>query len=184
MASPLPPTHRALVLETLEDGFKVQEISTPQPGLGNAIVRIEAAGVLSYHREIYDGSREYDFPRPIVGGYSAVGRIAAVGPDATILKPGQLVYVDCVIHGRDDPDALFLTAIHSGITDGSKKLICTGHNIFTLFDAGLRPKLLKTVIWSIFKSCIYLQFRIGFTVFTDGTIGDFPFSFAVSFPYT
>lgn len=33
------------------------------------------------------------------------------------------MYVDCVIHGRDDPDALFLTAIHEGGTDGSKKLM-------------------------------------------------------------
>lgn len=123
MASELPAAHRALVLESIEDGFHVKRIPTPQPGLGNAIVRVTAAGIISYHREIYNGERQYSFPTPIVGGYSSVGRIAAVGPDATTLKPGQLVYCDCVIHGRDDPDALFLTAIHDGGQAGSTKLM-------------------------------------------------------------
>ncbi|XXH03696.1 hypothetical protein Hte_010102 [Hypoxylon texense] len=127
MAATLPAEHRALVLETIEDGFHVKKVPTPQPGLGNAIVRIESAGVLSYHREIYGGGRGdtflYNFPKPIVGGISAIGRIAAAGPDATALQPGQLVYVDCVIHARDDPDSLFLTAIHEGMTEGSRKLI-------------------------------------------------------------
>ncbi|KAI1372024.1 putative quinone oxidoreductase [Hypoxylon crocopeplum] len=123
MASTLPTEHRALVLDTLEDGFHVKKVTTPQPGLGNAIVRVDAAGVISYHREVYNGGRGYVFPKPIVGGASAIGRIAALGPDTVALKPGQLVYVDCVIHGRDDPDSLFLTAIHEGLTEGSKKLI-------------------------------------------------------------
>ncbi|KAI4865827.1 GroES-like protein [Hypoxylon rubiginosum] len=123
MAADLPAEHRALVLETIEDGFHVMKVPTPQPGLGNAIVRIETAGVLSYHREIYGGERGYNFPKPIVGGLSAIGRVAALGPDATALTPGQLVYVDCVIRARDDPDALFLTAIHEGLTEGSRKLI-------------------------------------------------------------
>ncbi|KAI1396691.1 GroES-like protein [Hypoxylon fuscum] len=123
MTSDLPAEHRALVLETIEDGFHVKKVPTPRPGLGNAIVRVEVAGVLSYHREIYNGGRGYEYPKPIVGGISAIGRIAALGPDATVLKHGQLVYIDCVIHARDDPDALFLTAIHEGLTEGSKKLI-------------------------------------------------------------
>ncbi|KAI1762173.1 GroES-like protein [Hypoxylon sp. FL1150] len=123
MAANLPAKHRALVLEALGQGFQVKKIPTPQPGLGNAIVRIESAGVLSYHREIYNGARGYNFPKPIVGGLSAIGRIAALGPDSVALKLGQLVYVDCVIHARDDPDSLFLTAIHEGMTEGSQKLI-------------------------------------------------------------
>ncbi|KAI2624968.1 GroES-like protein [Hypoxylon sp. NC1633] len=118
----LPAEHRALVLDTIEDGFHVKKVATPQPGLGNAIVWIEAAAIISYHREVYNGGRNYVFPKPLVGGLSAVGRIAAVGPDATVLKPGQLVYVDCVIHGRDNPDDTFLLAIYEGVTEGARKL--------------------------------------------------------------
>ncbi|KAF2798587.1 GroES-like protein [Melanomma pulvis-pyrius CBS 109.77] len=123
MTSRLPAQNRALQLESIEAGFQIKKLPTPQPGLGNAIIRIEAAGILSYHREIYNGDRHYSFPIPIVGGYSAIGRIAALGPDATSLKEGQLVYVDCVIRARDDPDSLFLSAIHDSSADGTKKLM-------------------------------------------------------------
>lgn len=49
--------------------------------------------------------------------------MAALGSDATSLREGQLVYVDCVIRGRDDPSSLFLSAIHEGSSDGSRKLM-------------------------------------------------------------
>ena len=122
MTSQLPAQHRALVLDTIEDGFHVKTVSTPKVELGTAVIKIEVAGVLSYHREIYNGARQYDFHKPLTGGCSAIGRIAALGADATTLKEGQLVLADCVIHGRDDPDSLFLIAIHQGETEGSKKL--------------------------------------------------------------
>ncbi|VUC22986.1 unnamed protein product [Clonostachys rosea] len=118
----LPSQHRALVLEAIDAGFEIKQLPTPQPIHGSAIIKVEQAGILSYHREIYNGVRKYDFPKPIVGGCSSVGRIVALGPDATSLKVGQLVYADCFIHGRDDPDNCFLTAIHHGGTEGSQKL--------------------------------------------------------------
>ncbi|KAK3615978.1 hypothetical protein LTR56_026271 [Elasticomyces elasticus] len=121
--SDLPTHHRALVLDSIGGEFQVKSVPVPQAALGSAIVRIAAAGVLSYHREVYNGERHYQIPTPLVGGMSAIGHIAAVGPDATSLRLGQLVYVDCVIHGRDDPGNLFLTAIHDGMTEGSKKLM-------------------------------------------------------------
>jgi len=118
-----PNEHTALQLESIEAGLQIKQLPTPQPGLGNAIVRIEAAGVLSYHRDVYNGDRHYSFPTPLIGGISAIGRIAALGPDATTLKEGQFVYVDCVIHARDNPDTLFLSAIHDSHAEGSRKLM-------------------------------------------------------------
>ncbi|KAF2457567.1 hypothetical protein BDY21DRAFT_303712 [Lineolata rhizophorae] len=123
MSPGLPSQHRALVFETVEAGFQLKTIPTLQPIPGSAVVRIAAAGVLSYSREIYNGQRHYEFPKPIVGGFSAVGHVAALGPDAASLRPGQLVYVDCVVRGRDDPSALFLSAIHEGFSDGSRRLM-------------------------------------------------------------
>ncbi|EOO01172.1 putative alcohol dehydrogenase protein [Phaeoacremonium minimum UCRPA7] len=123
MAASLPPQHRALVLESIEAGFHVKAVPTPQPGLGSAIVRVAAAGILSYQREVYNGARHYSFPTPLVAGLNAIGRVVAVGPDATALTPGQLVYVDCVVRGRDEPANLFLAAINDGMTDGSKRLM-------------------------------------------------------------
>ncbi|KAF2811583.1 GroES-like protein [Mytilinidion resinicola] len=122
MTSPLPPHHRALVLSTRSSGFSLHTVPIPLPTPGSAVLRILQAGIISYHREVYDGTRPYSFPTPLVGGSSAIGRVAALGPDAVSLTVGQLVFVDCVVRGRDDPRELFLTAISEGARAGSKKL--------------------------------------------------------------
>jgi NADPH:quinone reductase-like Zn-dependent oxidoreductase len=122
MTSTLPSHHNALQLESVEVGLHIKKLPMPQSGPGSTIVRI-TAGVLSYHREVYNGKRHYTFPTTVVGGISAIRRIAALAADATALKKGQLVYVDCVMHARDDPDTLFLSAIHDSGAEGSKKLI-------------------------------------------------------------
>ena len=59
----------------------------------------------------------------MTAGTSAIGRVAAVGPDAALLEPGQLVMVDCTVRGRDDPTAVFLSGIHEGYSLGSRKLM-------------------------------------------------------------
>jgi threonine dehydrogenase-like Zn-dependent dehydrogenase len=123
MASPVPSQHRALQLESIDAGLRIANLPTPNADSGSAIVRIEAASILSYHRDIYNGVRHYSFPTPLVGGSSAIGRIVALGPDATVLQDGQLVYIDCVIKARDDPDTLFLSAIHDSGAAGSAKLM-------------------------------------------------------------
>lgn len=123
MSSNIPSHHRALVLESIEDGFHIKTISVPQACPGSAIVRVAVAGVFSYTREIYNGQRQYPFPKPLVGGFSAIARIAALGPDAAALQLGQLVYVDCMVRGRDDPRAEFLLATYEGSSEGSRKLM-------------------------------------------------------------
>lgn len=119
----LPQAHRALIVNSTSSPPAVQTIPTPQPGPGSAVVRILAANVISYMRQIYNGERQYPFPTPLVPGASAIGRVAAVGPDATLLKPGMLVLVDCTIRGRDDATAVFLSGIHEGYSEGSKTLM-------------------------------------------------------------
>ncbi|KAK0624490.1 alcohol dehydrogenase, partial [Lasiodiplodia hormozganensis] len=96
---------------------------TPHPTPGSAIIRILAAGILSYSGQIYTGSREYSFPTPLVPGASAIGRIAAVGPDATLLAPGALVLLDVTIRARDDPDGAIML---SGIVEGSAPKLMRG----------------------------------------------------------
>jgi threonine dehydrogenase-like Zn-dependent dehydrogenase len=140
--SSLPTTHHALVLTDKSTPLTVKTLPTPAPTLGSAVVEILSAGVLSYHREIYAGAeshRHYSLPTPLVTGMSGrnrlflllisadvdgsgIGRIAALGPDATALQPGQLVFVDCMIRARDDPDTAFLLAVHDSGTPGSQQL--------------------------------------------------------------
>lgn len=74
-------------------------------------------------RDIYNGKRQYPYPTPMVPGTSAIGRVAATGPDSTLLTSGDLVFIDCLIRGRDDPSAVFISGIHEGYSAGSKTLM-------------------------------------------------------------
>ncbi|KAI3319878.1 GroES-like protein [Xylariaceae sp. AK1471] len=120
--SDLPTHYRALVLDHIGANMRIEQRAMPQIDPGSIIVRILESSILSYQNDIYNGKRHYQLTTPIVGGCSAVGRIAAVGPDSTILAPGQLVWVDCVVRGRDDPNAFYLWGIHEGSNPGSQKL--------------------------------------------------------------
>ncbi|MCJ1399487.1 hypothetical protein MMC11_002689 [Xylographa trunciseda] len=119
----LPKTHRALVLNSTTEPPTVQTIATPQSGPGSAIVQVIVANVLSYSRDIYNGKRNYAYPTPLVIGCSAIARIASLGPDATALTLGQLVLIDSLLRGRDDPTAACLSGVHEGFTDGSRTLM-------------------------------------------------------------
>ena len=63
---------------------KVVTIPTPQATPGTAVVRVLAAKVNAYAREVYweEGSdvpnRKYPFPTPLVPGGSAVAKVAAL----------------------------------------------------------------------------------------------------------
>lgn len=58
----------------------------------------------------------------MVPGISAIGRIAALGHDSVALQLGQLVFFDCTIRARDDPDTVFLLGIEEGRAPRSQKL--------------------------------------------------------------
>jgi NADPH:quinone reductase-like Zn-dependent oxidoreductase len=109
----LPKTHRALVQKTYAGPMTVEEVPMPEVGPGSAILRIESASIISYQREVYNGTRKYPYPTPWTPGLHSVGRVVAAGPDAVAVEPGSLVYFDGFIRGRDDP----AVAIISGLSD-------------------------------------------------------------------
>ncbi len=121
----IPSTHRALVLHSTRDPYdmSLEQQPTPQAGPGSAVVRVLAAGVLIYGGKVYSGKKPYHYPEPSVPGSSAIDRVAAVAPDATRLQPGQLVYFDSYVHGRDDPTSLILHGLSPGFTPGSNMLM-------------------------------------------------------------
>ncbi|KAK9773221.1 putative alcohol dehydrogenase protein [Seiridium cardinale] len=121
-AEQAPSHYRALVLDSVGADLRIEQRSMPDAVPGSVVVRILTTPVLSYQRDIYDGTRAYPFSTPIVGGGSAVARVVSVGPDATVLQPGKLVWVDCFVRGRDNSDAVLLWGIHEGSSESSKKL--------------------------------------------------------------
>ena len=66
-----------------------EEVSVPQPGPGEALIRHKAVGlnyIDTYHR-----SGLYPMPMPSGIGLEAAGVIEAVGPGVTEFKPGDRV---------------------------------------------------------------------------------------------
>jgi alcohol dehydrogenase len=74
---------------------------------GEVIVDVVAAPVLNYMSDVLSGARNYLMEPPIVPGAGAVGRVRAVGADATNLSVGDWVFCDPTVRSRDgalDPD--------------------------------------------------------------------------------
>ncbi|SPO01809.1 related to ADH3 - alcohol dehydrogenase III [Cephalotrichum gorgonifer] len=98
----------------------------PPPGTCN--VRILATQLNAHFPSLMTGAVKYlTFPTPFVPGSSAIGRVLSTGPDATLLKPGDLVWVDCFVRSRDDPATTqILMGLHSGPTEAQIKLMQNG----------------------------------------------------------
>jgi NADPH2:quinone reductase len=65
------------------------EIDTPSPAAGEALVRIEAAGINFI--DVYQRTGAYPTALPAVPGMEAAGVVEAVGPDVAEPRPGQRV---------------------------------------------------------------------------------------------
>jgi alcohol dehydrogenase len=80
----------------LDDGrLELQDLPPPGPRPGGAVVRLQAAPLLSYLRQVLDGSLGYATPpRPFTPGTNGIGVVTAVGPGVYHLHPGQRVVLD------------------------------------------------------------------------------------------
>jgi alcohol dehydrogenase len=74
----------------------------PVLGTGEIIVDVVATRVLSYANEVFSGERKYLLDLPVVPGPGAIGRVRAIGPDATHLVAGDWVCCDPTVRSRDD----------------------------------------------------------------------------------
>ncbi|MBV8932663.1 MAG: alcohol dehydrogenase catalytic domain-containing protein [Kutzneria sp.] len=93
---------KAAVLEAFGAPLSVRAVPDPQLGTGEVLVDVAAGGVLPYAAEVFNGQRRYLLRPPVIPGPGAVGRVRALGPDATRLAPGDWVLCDPTIRSRDD----------------------------------------------------------------------------------
>lgn len=120
----IPPTQRALILTQIGNPLRLTiDHPTPQVSPGSAIVKVLCTSLLAYSRDIYNGARKYTLPTPSIPGGAAVGRVVAVGEDATALQAGDLVLCDIYIRGRDNRSVGSLVGVHDGHTLAAKKMI-------------------------------------------------------------
>jgi NADPH:quinone reductase len=71
------------------DVLKLEEVPDPRPAAGQALVRVEAAGVNFI--DIYQRTGLYPVPRPFTPGSEGAGTVVAVGDGVTSLRPGDRV---------------------------------------------------------------------------------------------
>ena len=69
--------------------LRYEDVPEPQPGPGEARIKIEAAG-LNYI-DTYYRTGLYATPFPFTPGSEAAGVVDAIGPDVTVVKPGDRV---------------------------------------------------------------------------------------------
>jgi NADPH2:quinone reductase len=69
--------------------LRTEDIPLPEPGPGEARVKIEAAGVNFI--DVYHRIGRYPGQPPITPGMEAAGVVEAVGPDVSAVKPGDRV---------------------------------------------------------------------------------------------
>ncbi len=69
--------------------MKLEEVPDPQPGEGQAVVRVEAAGV--NYVDVYFRTGLYKVALPFTPGQEAAGTVAAVGPGVTEVAVGDRV---------------------------------------------------------------------------------------------
>jgi D-arabinose 1-dehydrogenase-like Zn-dependent alcohol dehydrogenase len=120
----LPSTYRAVVCHEYGQGAKLETLPMPEAVPGSAIVKVLAAACDPGHDETLNSPRHpfFNNPTPFVPGVRAVGRVAALGSDATSLKLGQLVVLEPFVRGRDDPSAQILKGLFGGPSPSAQKL--------------------------------------------------------------
>jgi len=79
--------------------LKLEEIPTPQPAAGQALVRIHAAGVNPYDTYMRNGTYAIKPPLPYTPGSDGAGIVEAVGSGVGKVKLGDRVYVAKTVTG-------------------------------------------------------------------------------------
>jgi S-(hydroxymethyl)glutathione dehydrogenase/alcohol dehydrogenase len=80
---------RAAVLDRVYEPLRLDTLEMAPLRPGDVLVRLHASGLCHTDLEVMQGSLAY--PLPIVLGHEGAGVVEAVGPDVTLVKPGDHV---------------------------------------------------------------------------------------------
>ena len=86
----------AAVLEGAKK-IKLREVPKPEPGYGEAVIRIKACGICQTDFKAYTGERR-NFTPPIIVGHEMSGIVDKIGKGVTDFKEGDEVVVSPTIH--------------------------------------------------------------------------------------
>ncbi|TPX15830.1 uncharacterized protein E0L32_000164 [Thyridium curvatum] len=118
----LPEKMRALVATAPGTG-SVEEIPMPAVQYGSALVKLDASLIHNAAKQAFDAANPFfKMPYPVVPGAHGIGRVVAAGPDAVLIKEGQLVLVASFTRARDDPNVQNLWGVSPLFTPQTIKL--------------------------------------------------------------
>ncbi|NUP53359.1 MAG: S-(hydroxymethyl)mycothiol dehydrogenase [Catenulispora sp.] len=83
---------KAVIARTQGAPVELVTINVPDPGPGEAVVRVQACGVCHTDLHYREGGINNDFP--FLLGHEASGIVEAVGPDVTEVAPGDFVILN------------------------------------------------------------------------------------------
>jgi 2-desacetyl-2-hydroxyethyl bacteriochlorophyllide A dehydrogenase len=83
---------KAAVLERFGQPLTVHDVSDPEPGLGEVVVRTRASGICRTDLKIISGAIP-TVPTPLVLGHELAGEVAALGPGVQDFREGDRVLV-------------------------------------------------------------------------------------------
>jgi len=69
------------------DQLSYEEIATPEPGAGEVLVRVRAAGVNHFDHDIREGYSGHGQAMPHILGVEGAGEVAYVGPGRVVAAP-------------------------------------------------------------------------------------------------
>src|SRR3954454_14916028 len=147
---------RAVVAMAKKAPVTVETIVVPDPGAGEAVVRVQACGVCHTDLHYREGGINDDFP--FLLGHEAAGTVEAVGPGVTDVAAGDFVVLNwravcgqCRACKKGKPQYCFAT--HNAtqkmtLTDGTELSPALGIGAFadkTLVAAGQCTKVNSSV---------------------------------------
>ena len=105
---------KAVVAKAKGEPVELVTINVPDPGPGEAVVKIQACGVCHTDLHYREGGINDEFP--FLLGHEAAGFVEAVGDDVTSVAPGDFVILnwravcgDCRACNRGEPQYCFAT---------------------------------------------------------------------------
>ena len=90
--SPMSNEVRAVVARSKGAPVSLEFVLVPDPGPGEALVRVQACGVCHTDLHYREGGINDDFP--FLLGHEAAGVVESVGPDVTSVAPGDFVVLN------------------------------------------------------------------------------------------
>ena len=138
----------------------IMDVPRPQPGEGQALVRVHAAGIGNWDALIREGKSVVAQSLPLTLGSDLSGVVHSVGPGVADFHPGDEVY------GATNPD---FVGAYADYAIASADMIATKPKALSFVDAASAPVVAVTAWQMLFE---YAQLRSGQMVLIQGGAGN------------